>query len=321
MDLIYTNIEREDVGVMFDYTLDLAYGSSENNFECKIFGNNHCCESNCYLYFENTEYGGIIDDIGVDTEKEEVTYYGRTWHGILNSKIIEPDAGQDYLVLSGEANLVLLDLIKRMGLSELFTASENESRIEISNYQMNRYIGGYDGIRKMLRTFGGKLNISFRDGLVELSAKSVVDYSEQEEFDASQLSFRVKKAGNPLNHIICLGKGELAEREVIHVYADEKGNISDVQVMKGIREVSAVYENTNAESSEELKQGGIDKMRQAWNSNELEYGFDSNDENYDIGDIVGAREETTETEVRAEISKKIVTVQNKAITVSYEVGE
>ena len=30
------NKSKEDVGVMYGYTFDLAFGSDENNFECKI---------------------------------------------------------------------------------------------------------------------------------------------------------------------------------------------------------------------------------------------------------------------------------------------
>ena len=33
MDLIYTNANRVDQGVLLDYELDLAFGADENNFE------------------------------------------------------------------------------------------------------------------------------------------------------------------------------------------------------------------------------------------------------------------------------------------------
>ena len=36
MDLIYTNENREDVGVLFGYSFDLAFGIDENDFECKL---------------------------------------------------------------------------------------------------------------------------------------------------------------------------------------------------------------------------------------------------------------------------------------------
>ena len=381
MDLIYTNAAKEDVGVMKDYTFDLAFGADENDFQCQIVRGNHCCEAGFYLYNEGTEYGGIIDSVAVDTDADTVTYHGRTWHGILESKVIEPlkekdestdgvivklegknlsyfsggsgafwstiseellaiinnlqigtytvsfkakltanenndntmlstdliglrlfqeenviqlhDAfgsteintvktfekkftitpenigsfisirlygtGRDgvgatgsveisefqiesgtvateykpyksllneYLVLTGEANSVLQWLIDRMELSHLFVASTEASGITISSYKMNRYISGYKGIRKMLKASGAKLMIAFKGGMVELSAVPLVDYSEDEQFDTDQIAFAAKKNSNPINHVICLGKGDLAEREVIHVYADSDGNLS-----------------------------------------------------------------------------------------------
>jgi hypothetical protein len=55
MDLIYMNASKEDVGVLMDYELDLAFGADENNFECRIQANSHCCSAGYYLYYEATE--------------------------------------------------------------------------------------------------------------------------------------------------------------------------------------------------------------------------------------------------------------------------
>ena len=314
MDLIYTNADREDIGVLKDYTFDLAFGSSENDFECKVYKENHCCLEDYFLYIDGTEYGGIIDSIGV--ADDEITYSGRTWHGILNSKILEPDSGQDYLILNGEANTVLNRLIGRMGLNSLFKASAETSGITINNYKMNRYIKGYDGIIKMLKAFGGKLNIKFNKGFVELSAKPIVDYSQNEQFNSDLIDFDVTKNYNPINHCICLGKGDLAKREVIHIYADKNGNISENQVFTGLEEVTAIYENVNAEG-DELKSGGIEVIQNSWAADKLDFDFNADNESYDIGDIVGAREEITETTATKEITKKIVTIKNNDITISY----
>lgn len=321
MDLIYMNARKEDVGVMFDFTLDLAFGSGENDFECKIVKGNHCCQKNYFLYVENTEYGGIIDSVGVDTGRDEVTYYGRTWHGILNSKIIEPDSGEAYLKLAGEANSVLGLLINRMGLSDLFVASASDSGVNIPNYQMNRYIAGYDGIQKMLKASGAKLHIVFNNGFVELSAKPIVDYSEESNLSTDSIELVVKKNYNPLNHVICLGKGELEEREVIHVYADKYGNICEEQSLTGLQEVVEVYENVNAESSEELRQGGIERIAEAWKSTETDFDFNSDEESFDVGDIISANDEITGITAVTEIAKKIVKISNNTVTVSYVCGE
>ena len=320
MDLNYMNTEKEDIGVVKDCTLDLAFGDNENNFECRMDISNHCCRKNYYLYIENTEYGGIVDDIGAVTAKGEVAYYGRTWHGILNSKVLKPDTGEDYLILNGDANSVLATLINRVGLNSLFTASSENSGITITNYKMNRYIKGYDGIRKMLKSVGAKLKMAFNmiddEGFVVLSAEPIVDYSKDEQFDSDLIDLTVKKKGNVLNHVICLGKGDLSDREVIHVYADKKGEIVEEQVFFGLDEVEDIYENVNL-SGDDLRQGGIDKIKKAWASDELDLNFNEDDENYDIGDIIGAFENVTNVKVKTEITKKIVKIGKGSITVSY----
>lgn len=44
MDLIYADALRKDIGVMTAYTLDMAYGSGENDFACTVDRGAHCCD-------------------------------------------------------------------------------------------------------------------------------------------------------------------------------------------------------------------------------------------------------------------------------------
>lgn len=90
MELIYANHKREDMGILKNPDLDLAFGGDENNFECTVGIKDHCCEDGFYIYAEGTEYGGIVDAIKIDSADDTVTYSGRTWHGMLSSKMIEP---------------------------------------------------------------------------------------------------------------------------------------------------------------------------------------------------------------------------------------
>lgn len=320
MDLIYMNASREDVGILHDYKLDLAYGADENDFELRIPSSTHCCGKGFFLYMDGSEYGGIVDEIASDTDAEEVTYTGRTWHGLLNSKIIEPDVGQGYLVLSGEANAVLGALITRLGLGDLFAASDEDSGLIVSNYRMNRYIPAYEGIRKMLKTEEGKLRFVFKGGKVILSAHPRGDYTQDGSLDSDLVDLKVKRHYNAVNHLICLGRGELAAREVIHLYADADGNVSKTQTFKGIDERSAVYDNSSAESLEDLESGGIDRLKELSLADEVDAAFDEDSDQYDVQDLVGATDNIIGLTVTAEITKKIVTIDNGQITISYKVG-
>lgn len=323
MDLIYTDKKRTDVNVLEDYTLDLAYGEDENDFECEVDLNNDCCPVSSVLYIEGTEYGGIIDGKRVDTENDKLVYLGRTWHGVLEGHILEPDTGADYLILNGEGNKVLETIIERCGLEGIFQASSVKSEITIKKYQMNRYIGAYTGIRKMLYANGGKLKMQFSDKKVILSAVPLVDYSNDEEFDSSQFDFVVEQNQRPANHVVCLGKGDLKDREIIHLYCDTAGNISRSKTQTGENEVTIVYDCSNAESTEELEKGGREKLEEAWEDAEsCDIDFESSeDSEYDIGDIVGAREEHTGIFIARPIKKKIVKINKTGISVECQIGE
>lgn len=267
MDLIYTDKNRKDISVLSDYELDEAFGKSENNFSLKISLSEHCMEPGCVIYAENTEYGGIIDTLNPNTKDSTLTYKGRTWHGILNSKVLEPNTGEDYLILSGEANSVLKEIITRLKLNDVFSVSEEDSGIEIIHYQCSRYPCAYDEIRKMLYEFMGKLTINCQMKTVLLSVSSLYDYSADEEWDANQLDFTIEKNYHPVNHLICLGSGDLKDRHVIHLFTDENGGIQPYsfydnpyqdadyildkrnQILKEQEEVVEVYDYGNAQDT------------------------------------------------------------------------
>ena len=321
MDLIYMNAEKSDVGVLRDFTLDLAYGLDENSFELSTSLTNHVCKAGWYVYMEGSECGGKITRIRVNTEQKQLTYCGDTWHGIIEHKILEPNAGEDYLIVSGEANLVLNSLIARMGLESLFKASPYTSGIKVENYQFRRYVEGYTGIKEMLLSVGAKLKMQFVDGFVWLSAERIADYSNDDEFDSDQINFVVEKDYLPLNHLICLGKGELAERTVLHLYCDANGNISEKQTLFGTDEIVMTYENSNAADEAELKTEGIKQFKELRNANEsADLSLDPSQE-YDVLDIVGARENVTGIFMAKQIIKKIVKIEDNKTKIEYKVGE
>lgn len=320
MDLIYQNKAGEDVGILPRCKLDLAYGEDENDFELTLAAADHCCEAGFYIYAEDTEYGGVVDDIQSDTAAGEVTYKGRSWHGVLNSKIIEPDAGADYLVLTGEANDLLNFLIRRLGLASLFAASGADSGLQITGYKMNRYIAAYDGIRKMLSTVAGKLRFVFQNGRVILSAHPRGDYTQDNELDSDRMDFKAICHYRSVNHLICLGRGELAGREVIHLYSDAAGNVSKVQTIFGLEERAEIYENTGVESLDDLEEKGIERFKEIAQADEITASFDPEYDCYEVQDLVGATDNVTGLKVSAEITKKIVTIENDMVTISYKVG-
>ena len=342
MDLIYMNSQMVDQGVLQDFEMDLAFGANENNFECRIPSSNHCCNAGDYLYIEGTEYGGSVDSIEVVSTTGEVIYYGRTWHGIIGSKVIMPlqsgeastadvtiktvDSGGHsyvgrYLVISGEANRCIQFMVDRLGLSSLFTASGSSSGMGIKEFQFDRFTDGYSGLMKMLNSVGMRLAVDYQNEMVILSAKPQYNYATDEEFDPEMVNMQLKKNVKAVNHLVCLGSGEMENRMVVHLYADVNGNISQIQTQFGMDEYTAVYDYSAIESEEELLKQGIDHLKSLWLADEMVIKLDDSSDFYHVGDKVGATDSVTGLSSVATINKKIVTIKDGLISISYEVGD
>lgn len=316
MDLIFTNSQRVDQGVFSAYALDMSYGAEENDFELILGANEPMLETDSVIFMEGTEYGGMMGGLKTSTNGDTITYVGRTWHGIINSKVIEPDSGEDYLIVSGDANEVIAFIVARLGLSGLFVAVDKLSGINIPGYQFHRYCKGYDGLRRMLADNGAKLKISFENRRVVLSAVPIVDYSESPiDDDIAVLS--VESHSDKVNHLICLGAGNLAGREVIHLYVDQFGRIGDVQHFTGLAEIADTYENSN---SDNLRSDGIQRLKELRNTDKAEMALSETETIYDIGDIVGATEHRSGIKVTEMVTQKIVKINNGVVSTEYKTG-
>lgn len=315
MDLIVTDATGKPVASHASYTLDLAFGSGENDFDLQV--EDAALKAGSRIMIDGTEYGGIIDDTDVDVDGglSTVTWHGRDWHGVLASKIIEPDRNNDYLTLSGTIPVIMRTLVSRAGLQGLFTVTE-ESADHKTTCQFDRYVDLYSGLVKMLRASGLKLRLRNDGDKVSMSAMPVRTIGDS--IDSDLIDFTAKQAAHPINHLICLGKGELKDRTVIHWYADANGTFSHTQTLKGLDERTATYELSNAEA-DELEDKGRQKFQELRNTSTIDVdipdGIDA-----DVGDLVTGRDNNTGLVVTAEISKKIVKVSGGVLTVTYESG-
>lgn len=337
MDMIYTDAARRDLGVLQSYEMDLAFGADENDFTCTVSRSSHCCEAGSFLYMEGTEYGGIVDGVQSKSADEEVVYSGRTWHGLLGSRVILPlQAGETapsgvtvrqtdtqgnslagrYLILSGDANGCLAYLVERLALTDLFEVTAEAAPAEISGYQFGRYVDGYTGIAGMLAAAGLKLKMECRQGKVFLWTEPLYNWAEDQSYDSDLVEFNAKKLYRSPNHLICLGRGDLEKRMVVHLYADAKGSVSRVQSQFGMEEYTASYENTAAESEEELIRTGTERLKALWTQDSLEISLTDEMEEKDVGDIVGAIDNVTGLAVSAAITKKVVSIRNGTVSIA-----
>lgn len=321
--LIYTDANRIDQGVLNNATLDLEYGRDEseqaNTFEVSIDRNSKIrLEDKALVYIEGTEYGGKITGIGTNTTEDVVTYKGMTWHGLLNAHVLGPDNGQDYLVLTGEAHAIIRSLIERMNLQDTFTSPMTSSGITV-DYQV-RYKYGYFAILAMLNASSAKLKMTFDGGMMVLSAEPIADYSDSDELDTTQIELEIDKDYLPVNHLVCLGEGELKNRIVLHFYADANGNVSTTQSLFGADENTLIYDYTNADSNE-LNEKGQEKLKELQNCDTVKVDIPEG-RVLDIGDLVGAIDPITGIYVATEVTYKTVTISsNGLVSIAYKVGD
>lgn len=319
VDLIITDSNHVDVRSAVDFTLDCAWGKEENDFELVMSGAS-TIDAGAYIYIDGSECGGIVDALKDNLKRGEstLTYSGRTWHGMLADKILEPDKGKDYLTVSGTASSVIGSLISRVGLDAVFDAvdSPTAGAQTIKSYQFDRYTDCYTGLRKMCAASGLKLRLAYASGKVRVWAEPVAHYGDS--IDSDLIDFDATRTWRKPNHLIGLGKGDLAARTVVHWYADAKGNVSQSQSLKGVDEIAQVYDYSNAETAE-LNQKTREKLQELQSEGDVKVTVrDDANVVFDVGDTVTARDNLTGITVNASITKKIVKVSGGVLSVDYE---
>jgi biopolymer transport protein ExbD len=320
-NIVVTNPAGVDIAVLQEATLDLAYGTDQNDFELSFLdalptGSGFGAGSR--IYIENSEYGGLVDSIetAVMNGSTTLTYSGRTWQGVLAAKILSPDSGQDYLTATGALQTALGSLISRIGLTGLFVVDSLTSNPTV-NWRFDRYVDAWSGIRKMLDASGLKLTMTYTHGKVHLNVGPVHDWGDT--VDSDLLDFTAKRDTRRVNHLIGLGTGELKARAVSHWYADGNGKVSQTQTFTGVDEVVAIYDYSNA-AADELKTATQEKLQELQTQGDVDVSLRA-DTVFDLGDVVSARDNISGLRVSATVTKKIVKIEKGLLTVDYEVGQ
>lgn len=314
-ELILADAGGTERGSVLDYDLDMGFGSDENSFDLETHEGPEPSRGWTW-YVDGTEYGGVIDSMGADTSDGSVTWSGRTWHGVLAGKVLRPPAGSDWLEVSGTATEVLASLVASLGLSGTFEATEPPGGSPRVSYRFERYVGAYDGIRKMLRAHGLRLAMRREPGVVALWAEPVATYGD--EVDSDRIEFKVERDWRPVNHLVCLGDGELRDRVVVDLYADASGAVSGTQTLFGADERAETYDYSNA-SREELVEKGTERLAGMQTQGSIDVTVPDGAD-YAVGDLLVGRWARTGETVTAEVTKKVVKARLGELAVSFECG-
>lgn len=296
--VILANEDLRELGAIKDanITVDL---NGDRTFSVQIARSNWYEELtfSSLIYIMGTEYGGIIGEVLTDTTLDYVELKGLSWRGRLAKKIIQPPAGSDYKTVSGELHTVMKSLIEPE-FNGLFVVSQEDTGVMVSNYQFERYCTLLDGLTKMLKSKGYRLQLSFRreqnePGYLYIEAVPIVDYSNQIELSRDcQLNYTMDDKRDGVNHLIVTGKGEMQDRNVLHLYVQEDGTIGNQQYYTGLQEIAEVYENTSTET-DELQSKSEERLQELMNKKTFKMDVAALGIDISIGDIVGGRDYLT----------------------------
>lgn len=317
MDLILIDDQLHEIGpAKLNVDIEIGDASATNDFEMST------AIKNAYgFYLPGTEVGGIIEYESNVSGTVAATLRGWTWRGLLTQWIIEPPSGSDYKTVSGEANEVIRSLLKGV-LGGFFSVPDEDSGLTIDSYQFKLYTTVLDGLTDMLSSYGYRLDI-YADKtdpgrIVQVYCRAVpVKRIDGEYNDDSGLRITYTSNRMGINHLVCMGKGELQERQRVDLYLNDAGNVGQTKYYKGFDERRAYYDYPNAESLAELIKSGTDKLKDLAGNRKLRIDAESVDLN--IGDIVVGRYRETGMMVEEPINKKIYRINCDYMTIEYGV--
>ena len=296
--VILANENLRELGAIKDanITVDL---NGDRTFSVQIARSNWRPELtfSSLIYIMGTEYGGIIGEVLTDTTLDYVELKGMSWRGRLAKKIIQPPTGSDYKTVSGELHTVMKSLIEPE-FDGLIVVSQEDTGVNVSNYQFDRYCTLYDGLVKMLKSKWYRLQLSFRreqgePGYLFVEAVPIVDYSNRIELSRDcRLNYTMDDKRDGVNHLIVAGKGELQDRNVLHLYVQEDGSIGTQQYCTGLQEIAEIYENTSTET-DELWSKSAERLQELMNKKTFRMDVAKLGLDIGIGDIVGGRDYLT----------------------------
>lgn len=321
MSLIVANKNGTELRELLFSSYDFEVGDEENSFQVVIRRDEYeDIPNEARIYIPGTEYGGLFRELDTTTEQDTISPGGLTWRGMMQKKIIEPPPGQDYATDSGELNAIIKARVEA-AFPGLFVGVTTSTGVTVS-YQYERYCTLEAGLKKMLKQQGYRLNIEYSQTkkAVVVSAAPIVDYSSQIELSSDmKLNYIMHAQSDGVNHLICLGSGELKNRTVYHLYVDQNGDIGTTQYYTGVDEVAEIYDYAGAELSD-LITGGQQRLREVMNKNDFSMKLDESTE-VAIGDIVGGRDYLSGMTMAAPVTGKVVRWDNGFQTIEYTLSD
>lgn len=345
MALIYTDTDLVEQGYLSGAVMDFQEEESENSFTLEMGLDDYSKLSDgCYVFDEsNPQFGGRVQKVRIQTAQNSLTWSGLTFSGVLSTKIIEPPSGQAYREIYGTLSEKVNTILELVGLDGVFYT--NASGSAESNWKIDRYTDVLSAFRKLAAQSNLAMDVSFdkthNGQKLLISFRTAKTVEAGEEYDSDLFSFDIEKDMMPVNHLICLGGGQLEERQVCHLYRIDsdffyrEGNSSNVYRLADPEprfpiasfldnwsladEVVSVYDYSSVESYEELQKEGLKHFQEILdNSTKLEI-TPPEEAVFRLGDNIAGLEQISGIYVEKEVRKIIYKAQDDLQpTITYE---
>lgn len=322
MEFVVCDSSKNEVGPMDTRNISLDFNLGDTN-DVEITCPLDTISKGQYVVCFGTEYGALMEESIENTNSSVVTWHGNAFRRFLDEFIIEPPAGEDYLIVSGDAHDIMRTVLNG-AFDGMFEVPVEASGITYTNYQFPRYASALEGFSKMLADRNARININIVQGgsnepfSVELSAVPVNNLSDEIQFsEDSRINIEVIDSQRGITKLICLGKGDLKDRQVAYLYAWPDGSIRQKEYYTGLRRRTAVYEYANAETLEDLIENGTKCLKELMNYKKMTMSV--SDADLQIGDIVMGKVYASGTTLKKPVVEKTLKIKNGNMSVDYKV--
>ena len=320
MALMFTDSSRLVQDFLVGASVDIQAGE-ENDLQLSMAIEDYNKVSAGSLVFDREfpQFGGRLDKVSINTANESLTWHGKTFRGMLSEKIIPPPTGEAYRRISGSFGHVINVLLELTNLDNVFyTDLPDSDRGDL--YTIDRYVTLLDALDKIADALDYSLkvlyNINDDDNRILITTQERREVVQGEEFNSDQFSFEIEKDYRKVNALYCLGSGSLTSRMVILLYADDTGTIDIVEQFPSDA-VEAVYDYSNVESREELIKGGIERLKELRNTENIDIS-PPEDKILDVGDVISAKDSFTGIVATKQVTKVIYTSDGESRNIRYE---
>lgn len=331
MDLIHADDERTEIGavtdfIKYDAEISLEPTVDKNSFALtmdeSVWSASPIREGH-FIYIPFTEWGGPVERVKHSTKTAQITLSGPTWRGMLARKIVEPPPGEAYLLLRQvEANAALRQLLGDK-FSDFFVFSDEDTEIAVSGDY--RYTQLLTGIYDTFSPSGLSLVCAYDNQIkrATVRARKIDDYSSRVDLSQDYGIYLTSTQGGleAYNHVIALGKGELTERQVVHLYRLDDGSITTQSPgSRGEKDLCTVYDYSSAESLDELIKGGKKRLEEFAPARSVEMDTAEITLSLELGDKVSARDRLTGLVTTATVKNKVLVSSDSGENIETKVG-